>query len=673
MKKILFITLIIAFFAHAANAQQGAFGWRIGIGGGYTNYYGDLSSYNINAKEIKSLKNISNLWHQNLTLDNLKDINTKSFFVSAERKLNNTIGLQLQYSKVILSGNDRTDFKGELSPNNTNYARSLNFKTNINDLGLGLVFKTDNDRFLGNNALIAPYFILSVGALNYNVFADLKNADSSNYNYANITVQDGNYETEVTNLATESNKSIKTEFYAGLGLGVKLKLSRRFNLNIQTDYRYTTTDYLDDASKTFPTFSQLNETSNASKPNPAYKGTRGRNNGVNDMFAFTSVSIRYNFGKKKHSFKAPVLYAEKDRSAAPTITINTISSAPTTLTQSAIEETKPTLPSIQQQVEQIPKIILQPEGIVRLQNPTLPTIISPYAPKQIQIIEKRIESRKDTIVNINVNYNYGYNTQANQLTPTQPQPLYMAPSAPSKDNSAEIEQLKRELESLKMMLRTPPQSNNSPAYVPPKSDDKIIYVNPTNNSNSDVLTLQKQLSEMNTKMDALKSTPAPTTTVIDNTLQVTELQKQIALMNDQITALRKEPKVIPTNNAPITINTTSYNDEIRNIPPTSLYFVSGSATLSPIEKEKLYQVIAIYQKYPNIAKVSIKGYTDAQGSPDKNMVLSQNRSNNVRDLLINNYGINQSDIVVNYFGQQNNNSNKAGNPYGRRVDVEFVK
>jgi len=654
MKKILLILFSFGLMI-STHAQQGPFGWRIGVGAGYTNYYGDLSNYRLDSG--KDWKNVANIWHVNL-----KDLtNTKkmSYAIFLERKLSNTIGLLLSFQHLQFGANDRLNLNNEVDMKNTNFNRGLNFQNKMNDLGLAFVFKTDNDRILGNNALIAPYFTLGAGINRFKVYGDLYTADSNRYYYYNdgsihtnspsdpipsaAISQDGVYETELTPLNTELTSPYnQTVPYAALGLGVKFKITKRINLNVQTDIKYAFTDYLDDVSTTYKKLYSNTTSEYAANPTGIVASLRGDNNGVNDIYAFTSISLRYNFGKKKYSYQTPVFYSEADKSITPMVTstqIPVVPSVPTITTTPAVTNTPAYIPTTN------PVTIIHAAPTPNLTNP--------------QLIQ---HSRKDTLVNININYNYGYETNgpdqkviapSNTLPPNTTNSYYQNPtSSPATNN--QYDELKLEIEKLKLELQ---KKNASPTYnyVPPTDDKVIVVTTPSPNSNVN----------------------AP----VDNTAQLIELQKQLAIITAQMEDLKNKPTPIPSNTAPILINTTTpapttviktYQEEIKNIPPTSIYFATGSSVISQSEKEKLYSVISIYQKYPNETKISIKGFTDGQGNADKNMALSKQRADEVKKLLINTFGINSATIVANYYGQLGS-SGSSSNPYGRRVDVEFVK
>ena len=69
------------------------------------------------------------------------------------------------------------------------------------------------------------------------------------------------------------------------------------------------------------------------------------------------------------------------------------------------------------------------------------------------------------------------------------------------------------------------------------------------------------------------------------------------------------------------------------MPPTTVYFATGSSTLSPEAMSSIQQVAANYKTMGN-ATVTLTGHTDTVGSPDFNMALSQRRAAAVRNALV---------------------------------------
>src|SRR5580704_16968105 len=69
------------------------------------------------------------------------------------------------------------------------------------------------------------------------------------------------------------------------------------------------------------------------------------------------------------------------------------------------------------------------------------------------------------------------------------------------------------------------------------------------------------------------------------------------------------------------------------MPPATVYFGTGSSTLSPESRATIQQVAANYKTSAN-ATVTLTGHTDTVGSQYVNMALSQRRADAVRNALV---------------------------------------
>ena len=77
------------------------------------------------------------------------------------------------------------------------------------------------------------------------------------------------------------------------------------------------------------------------------------------------------------------------------------------------------------------------------------------------------------------------------------------------------------------------------------------------------------------------------------------------------------------------------------------------------------------KKNPN-AYALLVGYTDSTGSEEYNLGLSNRRADSVAAYLMNNHGVSQDQIVVNWYGEANpiaDNSSPGGRAQNRRVEV----
>lgn len=129
-------------------------------------------------------------------------------------------------------------------------------------------------------------------------------------------------------------------------------------------------------------------------------------------------------------------------------------------------------------------------------------------------------------------------------------------------------------------------------------------------------------------------------------------QAVVANLNNRVNNLRQEldacnsrqcppcPEVQPTTI--IREKATSCNQELTSV----VRFRINSSTISTEEMVNVYNIAEWMKKNPN-CNVTVAGYADKDtGTSQYNMTLSQKRANNVRDALVNQYGINANRIQV---------------------------
>lgn len=295
---VLFLVLGLQINSYS---QLSPYQWRLGVSGGIANYYGDLSPFT-----LSSFKDYYNLYDYNKNY-----ISDYSYSLSIEKRLSPTVGFLIAAGKHSISMSDRFVNKdGVLQLDAPNFERALNFKTDIRDIGIGLVFKTDNGKFLKQNSFLAPYFNLGVGWLNFNVFGDLYDDNGDAYDYGRTeNINNGVFETRLDRLNTELPEGYKDHaFYGQLGFGLRLRVTRQVELFAQSDFRYTDTDYLDDVSGEYRLQYDSPQQNYAAKPgnniinleNPY----RGDENGNNDWYIYHSIGIKLSIVPTKISFKA---------------------------------------------------------------------------------------------------------------------------------------------------------------------------------------------------------------------------------------------------------------------------------------------------------------------------------------------------------------------------------
>lgn len=310
-RRYLFSLLFITFFPLLLAAQQNEFNWRVGAYGGIITYYGDLS-YRLVDPNPKL---------NNLLFDNL---DYASYGFSLERRLSNTFSIGLLWTEGQFIANDRSvNWDGSLQPQNPDFERALNARTELWDASAYLTYHFDNGNLLKRRAFLAPYLKAGIGLTHFNVFGDLFRGPGQEQRYfywddgsirdqppgtpnAQQIEQDGIYETNLTSLQTEG-RNYQTEVLSlSGGLGLKLRFGR-FNINLESMLRWVNTDYLDDVSGgTFP--EEFNSELQAYASNPANVSRKQRGeNDRNDLYAFTSLSLHFNFGRKENEFAAPAI------------------------------------------------------------------------------------------------------------------------------------------------------------------------------------------------------------------------------------------------------------------------------------------------------------------------------------------------------------------------------
>ncbi len=105
-----------------------------------------------------------------------------------------------------------------------------------------------------------------------------------------------------------------------------------------------------------------------------------------------------------------------------------------------------------------------------------------------------------------------------------------------------------------------------------------------------------------------------------------------------------------------------------------VFFDTGKASIKDISNPLLQQVATVLKTHAEIAHVRVEGHTDSDGDDDKNLGLSQDRANAVRDALVA-LGVDASRLVAKGFGESQpvaDNADKQGKEQNRRVEFVLV-
>lgn len=119
---------------------------------------------------------------------------------------------------------------------------------------------------------------------------------------------------------------------------------------------------------------------------------------------------------------------------------------------------------------------------------------------------------------------------------------------------------------------------------------------------------------------------------------------------------------------------TQSDKDIINSIAKAVNFESGNTTFSKSTSDQLVAIAQILQNFPN-AKWQIEGHTDSIGSFEKNLKLSQERADVVRDYLISK-GLKPKNLTAIGYGEKkpiDTNMYMDGRAKNRRVEFKLVK
>lgn len=407
MKKVLII-LVGCLVSFSTIAQQNLYKWRVGIHGGLGTYYGDLSTGRFLDPQTKTLR----FW------DNPKNL---SYGLNLEYSMTNAWGFRLMATRGSFEANDRaTKWNGDPYLESDQYSRALNFRTSYHDLDAMFLYHFDNGRFFGEKSFFAPYIGIGIGYMNFNVKGDLYQENGRQYHYwsdntvrdisesspnaanANIIEQDGDYETDLSLLQAEGADYSTSTLSFPLAMGLKFRLNDRINLNLETLLHYSMSDYLDDVSGEYPSVFDSNEQLYASNPSGVVRDTRGNSNKMSDIYGSFNLSIGYNFGYKKQSFKAPVFYLGESDPVAPIVIpepeiSNTNTTTTTTMTTTTITEDNDSIIVNVIDAGETKTIIVDAENIDINDEDNPITIIRDTVYQEGKVIHEKVIIRTDTV------------------------------------------------------------------------------------------------------------------------------------------------------------------------------------------------------------------------------------------------------------------------------------
>ncbi len=215
MKKLSFVIIFFVTFSFRSQAQMEQFQYvqtgEFGVTAGAAHYFGDLNNRaNINRPKIA----------------------LGAFF---RRQFGNYISARIMghYAKL--------GYSDMYSKNEYQKSRNLSFNTDIFELAI--VGDFNFFKFIPTDPRhsFTPYASLGVGFMTYDPYAY--------YNNEKVYLRPLNTEGETFYQGRKSYGT--TALVVPVGFGVKYAISDKVNLSFEVNYRFTTTDYLDDVSTTY--------------------------------------------------------------------------------------------------------------------------------------------------------------------------------------------------------------------------------------------------------------------------------------------------------------------------------------------------------------------------------------------------------------------------------------
>lgn len=208
------VALVVFFslplFAQEPVQQEGEFG----VGVGASHYFGDLNSR---------------------PQFNRPKIAAGIFF---RKNFSNYIAARVNASFAQIGYSDKYNTYNEFQRR-----RNLSFNSNVWELALQGDFNFY--RFLPGDPdfRFTPYITFGVGIFNYDPYAYL---GDEKYNLRELGT-----EGQGSSLYPDRKPYSSMAFSAPFGVGLKYSLNERLNIGFEVVYRFTSTDYLDDVSKTY--------------------------------------------------------------------------------------------------------------------------------------------------------------------------------------------------------------------------------------------------------------------------------------------------------------------------------------------------------------------------------------------------------------------------------------
>ncbi|PSR57012.1 hypothetical protein AHMF7605_27765 [Adhaeribacter arboris] len=564
-------------------------------------YTGVANYYNPNKKTIDYFKLGDNLWHR----------------LEIGRSLSKTFGLSASASFGKVRG---------LAP------QDRSFLTDVRMTSVRLYFYTDNGWLLKSSSLISPFFF---GGYGLSTFNQGSNSVSSESKYRQVLP---------------------------FGLGLKFRITERWQLDLQTETVYNT--------------------------HPSSNEIANEQNKYNNGFLHTGLALAYNFGFKPSSFKASRFYASFQDPLAQA------DSTQTTKTANLSKLTaRPTLLATRTDRLVNPRLIMVRDTVLisEKNTPQKPDTLN----RQMFITQKRdtvySADRNRGITRTNLISSHTIRTTAREKALNDRERAIaendLRTSRAATFRQAEAARVQELLRTTVPYRVTPSTTTRvyQPGYQLNRNSRTPLY--PA--SQSSLMLLQKDksdLAEANRKNNELQYA-YDSLNALNNkdsvlTTQLRQQKSSFKALDNRVVGYMQDQAVL---NEIMKQRLAAYENELARLPQaatstlndtpeaisgfdTNVFFTINSYVIPSQSFNSLLTCATLLNANPG-KKLQLTGYTDKTGKSSYNLLLSRKRVEAVSDFF-QDQGIEKKRILMQYFGEAE--SDDKLNSLGRKVMLHIL-
>lgn len=159
--------------------------------------------------------------------------------------------------------------------------------------------------------------------------------------------------------------------------------------------------------------------------------------------------------------------------------------------------------------------------------------------------------------------------------------------------------------------------------------------------------------------------------IAQHKLALMEINNEKARLVSKLSVSEQEHKLL-TDKLALHESTLNHAEQLEQIK-LNLRFEVDSSKVESFYKPQIKHLAMMMQENPELS-VNLSGFADPSGSAERNMKLSQARTESVKAMLID-YGVSETNILTQAFGESKlaDNSRSISNDFNnRRVDVEIL-